>query len=249
MDFPAVAFILSLALLALAVRVGDYLRRRAGEANDDRRADTALLLSAILTLLFLIIGFSFSMAVNRYDLRKNCEQAEAIAIGTLYSRADLLTAEDAAKVQLLLRKYLEQRTSFYTERTSGRAAEISVDTVRLQSRLWSTIRPAIAAIPAPLMGLLVSGMNDVVNSQRSSQAAWLNRIPVAAWILMIGTGTGCCWLIGYRARRTDWLAFLVVPVAVSVSCFLIADLDSPRGGAIRVTPQNLSNLSQSLSER
>jgi hypothetical protein len=228
MDFPAVVFILSLALLTVAVGVGDGLRRRAVEANEDRRADTALLLSAILMLLFLIIGFSFSMAVNRYDLRKNCEQSEAIAIGTLYSRADLLTPGDAAKVQLLLRKYLEQRISFYTVRTSGRAAEISVDTVRLQAELWSTIRPAIAAIPPPLTGLLVSGMNDVVNSQLSSQAAWFNRIPVAAWILMIGIGTGCCWLIGYRARRSDWLAFLVVPIAASASCYLIADLDSPR---------------------
>jgi hypothetical protein len=96
------------------------------------------------------------------------------------------------------------------------------------------------------MGLLVSGMNDVINSQRSTQAAWLNRIPVAAWALMGIIGIGCCWLIGYRARRTDWLAFLVVPVAVSICFFLIADLDSPRGGAIRVTPQNLSSLSQSL---
>jgi hypothetical protein len=96
------------------------------------------------------------------------------------------------------------------------------------------------------MGLLVTGVNDVVNSQRSTQAAFLNRIPVAAWALMVAIGIGCCWLIGYRARQTDWLAFQVVPIAVSVSLFLIADLDSPRGGAIRVTPLNLSSVSQSL---
>jgi hypothetical protein len=94
------------------------------------------------------------------------------------------------------------------------------------------------------MGLLVSGMTDVINSQRSSQAAWLNRIPVAAWALMTIIGMGSCWLIGYRARRTDWLALLIVPIAVSVCFFLIADLDSPTGGAIRVTPQNLSSLLQ-----
>ena len=96
------------------------------------------------------------------------------------------------------------------------------------------------------MGLLVSGMNDVINSQRSSQAAWLNRIPVTAWALMAIIGIGCSWVIGFRWRRTDWHAFLVVPVTVSVCFFLLADLDSPRGGAIRVTPQNLSSLSQSL---
>jgi hypothetical protein len=186
------------------------------------------------------------MAVGRYDLRKACEQAEAIAIRTEYARADLLAPADAAKVQKLLREYLDQRILFYTTRGSGRASEITAETVRLQTELWSTIRPALAAVPPPLMGVVVTGMDDVANSQRITQATWLNRVPVAAWALMTFIGIGCCWLIAYRARRTDWLAFMIVPIAVAVCFFLIADLDSPRGGAVRVAPVNLMSLSQSL---
>jgi len=63
---------------------------------------------AILTLLALTVGFSFSMAVSRYDLRKNYEEAEANAIGTEYVRADLLPAEDVARVRDLIRKWLDQ---------------------------------------------------------------------------------------------------------------------------------------------
>ena len=207
MNYPLLVSVVSLALLVLATRVGDALRKRAGVPKEDERANPAPCSARVLTLLFFIIGFSFSMAISRYDLRKTCEQAEAVAIGTEYSRADLLAPADAAKVQTLLKKYLDQRVLFHTTRNSGRASEIAADTVRLQTELWSTLRPAIAAVPPPLMGLLVSGMNDVINSQRSSQAAWLNRIPVAAWALMTAIGIGCCWLIGYRARRTDWLAF------------------------------------------
>ena len=246
MDFPLLVLVTSFALMVVSTWVGDALRKRAGVLTEDQLTDNGRLLGAVLTLLFFIIGFSFVMAISRYDLRKTCEQAEAISIGTEYSRADLLAPADAAKVQKLLKRYLDQRMLFYTTRSPARASEIAADTVRLQAELWSTLRPAIPAVPAPLMGVLVSGMNDVINSQRSSQAAWLNRIPVAAWALMAVIGIGCCWLIGYRARRTDWLAFLVVPVAVSVCFFLIADLDSPRGGAIRVAPQNLSSLSQFL---
>jgi len=247
MSFPLLVFATSFAVMVLSTWAGNALRKRAGVPKEDERNDTApLLMSAILTLLFFIIGFSVWMAISRYDLRKNCEQAEAIAIGREYSRADLLAPADAAKVQTLLKRYLDQRMLFYMTRSPGRASEITADTVRLQTELWSTIRLAIAAVPAPLMGLLVSGMNDVIDSQRSSQAAWLNRIPIAAWTLMATIGIGCCWVIGYRARRTDWLAFLIVPAAVSICFFLIADLDSPRGGAIRVTPQNLSSLSQSM---
>jgi hypothetical protein len=90
----------------------------------------------------------------------------------MYSRADLLAPADSAKVQMLLKRYLDQRISFYTIRSPGRASEITADTVRLQTELWSALRPALAAVPPPLMRLLVSGTNDVINSQRASQAAW-----------------------------------------------------------------------------
>jgi len=216
-------------------------------APDDPRHETAgLLASAILTLLFLLIGFSFSMAINRYDLRKTCEQADAVAIGTMYSRADLLAPADAAKVQALLRKYVDRLILLYSVPGADRAVEVRAEVVRLQSELWATLLPALAAVPAPLMGALVQGMNDVVSAQRSSQAAWRNRIPVGAWALIIAISIGSCFLIGFRARRTDWLAFMVVPVAAAISFFLIAELDSPRGGMIRVTPLNLSDLAQML---
>ena len=65
--------------------------------------------NATLTLLALLIGFSFSMAISLYDQRKNYEEAEANAIGTEFGRADLLPAGDSAKVRDLLRKYLDRR--------------------------------------------------------------------------------------------------------------------------------------------
>jgi hypothetical protein len=246
MNYPLLVSIAVFVLMLLSTRIGSALGKRAASPKEDGPSDSGPLLTSSLTLLFLLVGFSFSMAINRYDLRKNCEQAEAIAIGTAYSRADLLAPADAAKVQALLKSYLDQRMLSYTTRSPGRASKIATDTARLQAEIWSALRPALGAVPAPLMGVLVTGVNDMTNSQRSSQAAWLNRIPIAAWALMAIIGIGCCWLVGYRARKTNWLAFLIIPIAVSVSFFLIADLDSPRGGAIRVAPRNLSSLAQSL---
>jgi hypothetical protein len=247
MNYPPIVFVTTFALMALSTWVGDKLRKRAGIAKDDPRHETAgLLASAILTLLFLLIGFSFSMAINRYDLRKTCEQTEAIAIGTMYSRADLLAPADAAKVQALLREYLDQLVLLYTARSTDHARAVRADVIRLQAELWATLRPALAPVPPPLLGALVQGLNDVVSAQRSTQAAWQNRIPVGAWALIIAISIGSCFLIGFRARRTDWLAFMVVPVAAATSFFLIAELDSPRGGIIRVTPGNLTSLVQSL---
>ena len=98
------------------------------------------------------------------------------------------------------------------------------------------------------MALAVAGMNDVLNSQGYTQAAWWNRIPVSAWGLMILIGIFCNLLIGYGARHAEShrFLFLVLPLVVSISFFLIADIDSPRGGVIQVRPQNLDSLAQSL---
>ncbi len=88
-------------------------------------------------------------------------------------------------------------------------------------------------------------MNDVLNSEGYTQAAWWNRIPFEAWVLLAAIAIGCNLMIGYGARRTSTL-FIVLPLAVSISFFLIADIDSPRGGVIQVRPQNLVRLGQTL---
>jgi hypothetical protein len=112
------------------------------------------------------------MAVSRYDQRKNYEEAEANAIGTEYVRADLLPAADAARVGELLRAYLDQRVLFYTPRAASQLRQIDTHTAQLQSELWSTVQARGAAQPTPIVALAVAGMNDVLNSQGYTQAAW-----------------------------------------------------------------------------
>jgi hypothetical protein len=246
-DYPFLALVVSFGALWLAAEIGNALRNRVGPLKEEDRDDFNIVQGATLTLLGLLIGFSFSMAISRYDQRKIYEEAEANAIGTEYVRADLLPAGNAAEVRELLRKYLDQRLLFYTTRDPRQLAKVNADTWELQSKLWSAARAPAASQPTPIVALAISGMNDVLNSQGYTQAAWWNRIPRAAWLLMVAIAFGCSLLIGYGARRTDRRIFLIMPIAVSISFFLIADIDSPRRGTIRVAPQNLLSLSQSLS--
>ncbi len=246
MNFPLLVFAMSFLLLSLAAAVGDIVRSKIHPLVEEERDDFGIILGATLTLLGLLIGFSFSMAISRYDQRKNYEEAEANAIGTEYVRADLLAPGARARVRELLKMYLDERVLFYTTRDRGRVAKINTDTAGLQNELWAAVQPAAAAQPTPLAALVISGMNDVLNSQGYTQAAWWNRIPIAAWALMTAIALCCNLLIGYGARRRDWHIFLILPIAVSIAFFLIADIDSPRGGSIRIAPQNLISLSQSL---
>lgn len=248
MNYPVGVFALSLFLLWLSTHAGVLLQRMQHIPPEDRREDLGLIVSAALTLLGLLIGFSFSMAISRYDQRKNYEEAEANAIGTEYLRADLLPADDAAKVRLLLEKYLDERVLFYGTRDSAQLAQVNADTARLQSELWSAVKTPSAAEPTPPTVLVLAGMNDVLNSQGYTQAAWWNRLPIAAWGLMFLIAICCTLLVGtsmHNVHKGSGLA-VVLPLIVSISFFLIADIDSPGGGIIRIHPQNLVSLSQSL---
>jgi hypothetical protein len=104
---------------------------------------------------------------------------------------------------------------------------------------------AAKAQPTPVVALAVSGMNDVLNSQGYTQAAWWNRIPFAAWVMMGLIAIAANLMVGYGAHRRGAFLF-VLPIGVSISFLLIADIDSPRGGIIRVLPQNLLSMSQSM---
>jgi hypothetical protein len=247
LDAPLLLFILSMLFLETSVQTGAELRK-VRPLKEEERGYFGVVLTATLTLLGLLIGFSFSMSVSRYELRKNYEMAEANAIGTEYVRADLLSANDAARVRELLKKYADQRVLLY--RTSDQALRTTIirDTAGLQKELWTAIVPAVRAQPAPVATVVISGMTDVLNSQRSSQAAWWNRIPVAAWVLMAIIAVMCNVMVGYGAPMRNWRLFLITPLTASIAFLLIADIDSPRGGAIRVAPQNLSSLAQSLQQ-
>jgi hypothetical protein len=198
-------------------------------------------------LLGLIIGFTFSMATSRYDHRKILEEEEANAIGTEYARADLLPSADASRMRALLRDYTNERIAFYTSTDEEQLRRINVSIAKLQNELWAVVQGPAAAQPTPIMALVVKGMNDVLNSQGYTQAAWWNRIPSSAWDLMAGIAICCNLLLGYAARRRrEIVLLLILPLVVSISFMLIADIDSPRGGFILVSPQNLMSLAGSL---
>ncbi len=246
-DRPLILFVIVGIVLWLAARCGARVSRRY-PLDQEMRQDFNILLGAVLTLLALIIGFSFSLAAGRYDQRKNLEEAEANAIGTEYSRTDLLAATDGAKLRGLLKSYLDQRILFYAASGDAPLAEINARTAKLQTELWAAAVGPAAAMPTPITALVVSGMNDVLNSQSYTQAAWWNRIPTSAWSLMIVIAICSNLLGGYGAHSvvTAKRLLFIFPLFVAITLGFIADIDSPRHGIIRVQPQNLISLASSL---
>jgi hypothetical protein len=246
LDYPIIILAGSLLIFWGSTWIGGSFRKRQGNLTEDIIEDFKFVLNATLALLGLIIGFTLLMAVNRYDQRKTREEEETNSIGTEYLRANLLPAADSARVHSLLKNYLDQRVLHYESRNKEEVREIDAQTARLQAEMWSAVVAPAAAQPTPVAPLILAGMNEVLDSQGYAEAAWRNRIPIAVWTLQITISIFCNLLIGYSAHGRSAFLFLVLPIALSITFFLMADIDSPRGGVIRVHPQNLGSLVESL---
>jgi len=224
-DHPPILLATAVVGLCGAAFLGDLLRRTVRPVQNDERADLDLVLTATLTLLGLLLGFTFSMAVSRYDQRKNHEAAETNAIATEYRRADLIR--------------------YYRNGEVGTGV-VDQELLVLQGSLWSAAAATGNAHRDPVSALVVSGMDDVFTSRGTTRAAWLNRFPTGAWVLLATTALVVTLLLGYRERRTDPVVLTVLPLVLSIALFLIADIDSPREGLIRVAPINLLQLSDTM---
>lgn len=245
---PVPAFLVTFLGLALAAwlaatRCGS-LRQEAVRLN--REFDVVQ--GATLTLLGLIVGFTFSMALDRYEERKGLESAESAAISAAWLRADLLPAEDTQKVRALLLQYLDSRIAYLSTRMPSRIREALAGSRQLQAEMWAAVTAHAKANPTSLTTLAVSGIGDVVTSAGNSEAAWNNRIPGTAWLLMAAMAVFATLLVGIGLDEGHGFSrmLLVLPLVIATAFFLIADVESPRMGIIRVVPDNLVALSLSL---
>ena len=250
LNHPFVAFAFTFFVCAASVWFGNAALSKYRTKDSETASDLGIIQTATLTLLGLIIGFTFSMAIDRHDQREILEESEANAIGTEYLRSDLLPAQTASAVKVLLNSYLDQRILFYSKQDQETVKEITRQTRELQNALWNEILPAARTQPNVMTALVVSGMNDVLNSQGYTQAAWWNRIPFTAWGLMGAIALCSNLLVGFGARNfsNNIALFMIFPFVIAVSFFLIADIDSPRGGIIKIEPRNLIHLKNSLNQ-
>ena len=248
-DHPAVFFVATFSLLVVSARIGVLANTRGHKLASADRAEFDLVRNAMFTLLGLMVGFTISMAVSRYDLRKSYEEAEANAIGTEYLRLDLLSPETTAAARALLRTYVDERIAFYRDRDPNRQEKTDAATMETMNALWAAIMPEAKTRQTPTDALVASGMTDVLNSQGYTLAAWRNRLPVEVWMLLLVIAAGCNFLIGFGAERLSPVTHAILPVTAALAFLLIADVEGPRNGFVRVGPVNLEDIAAAMHEK
>jgi len=243
--------LLLLSALTVAVALGfaaqSRLQRMAG-AGIEPTPGGAHLLSAVLGLLALLLGFSFSMAMDRYDTRRQLVIEEANALGTTWLRVQLLEEPDRALMSDLLRRYVDARLVW-----SNSTAESppGVGTVVLQQQLWAATGVALRSDNPPLLTRgVMDSLNESIDLASARTAARAAHIPdYVQWLLLVYAVLSMAMLgtvLGSSLKlHLPQTALLLV--LLTLAHLIVLDLDRPRAGSIQVSQQPMEDLRQSIN--
>jgi hypothetical protein len=239
------AAVLILVLLSIegGFRLGQY-----GRGRSEKEGPVGAMVGATLGLLAFFLAFTFGMAAERFDARRLIVLDEANAIGTTYLRAGILP-ERRDEIRALLRDYVDVRLE--TVR-SGNVAEGVRRSENIQDRLWAQAVALGTENPNSIVvGLFIQSLNEVIDLHtKRLTAAVRNRIPTVIWFALLVVAAIALATMGYHAGLAGTRrSFAVIAVAVTFSAviLLIADLDRPQEGALKVSQQALVDLRQSMN--
>jgi hypothetical protein len=233
--FFAVGLFLGMLLL---FEVGRRLRTKELRTHHENEPGLGEVEAAIFGLFGLLVAFTFSGAMQRFDAHRSLIAEEANTIGTAYLRLDLLPSDVQPVLRGLFRSYLDARLGVYRKLPDVQAS--SADRARaksLQSQIWSE---AVAASALPgarpdAAKLLLPALNEMIDITTTRLMAGQSHPPATVFILLFVLGLGCSLFAGYGtvSSRRRWLHILGFSVVTGITVYVILDIEYPRQGLIR----------------
>jgi hypothetical protein len=210
--------------------------------------------AAVFALLGLLLAFTFSGAASRFENRRHLINTEANAIGTAYLRLDLLAADAQPELRQLFRTYVENRASVYSDANDEAATRAKLAAgAALQQQIWTkSVNASQQSGAAPQAGiLLLPALNDMIDITTTRVSASQNHPPMVVFLLLAVLGFLGALLVGYATstnKKRGWLHTLVFAAILSLTAYVIVDLEYPRLGFIRVdvADQLLRELRESM---
>ena len=203
--------------------------------------------AALLGVLALLLGFTFSLALQRLDSRSEAVGNEANAIGTAWLRSQFLAPPLDAEAQALLRAYVDLRVKEgHVSMVDRERPGLVADAARTQDALWLLARKAVRDDPDEVRtGLFVEALNDTFDAFGNRENALRRHVPEVVVLLMFATFLMVCISIGYAAGiagyRTSLVTYVMVALIVLL-VFLIIDIDRPRRGLVVIDHRALVDL-------
>lgn len=239
--------VISLVVLWLGILIGIWFRSIRTEVVESESKMLTVLEGALLTLFGLLMGFTFSMAVSRYDLRKQLVVTEANAIGTTWLRTATLTEPTRTEEQTLLREYIRERVLYHQEFSRREDLGETMDQIdKLQGRLWAVASNYAIERRDTITSLYLQTLNRTIDVEGERVAADENRIPMGAWAILLFVGFVSTIVVGTKVGPRAWILQAVLPVVLAITMAMTMDLDSPRFGLIRIDQAPLEKVAQTM---
>jgi hypothetical protein len=251
---PLLICLVLMGVLLAAVEIGFWEKGRVRGGSDSiERTDIALILGAVLTLLALMLGFTYAMSESRFETRRQLVVDEANAIGTTYLRAKALPEPRSSEIQELLRQYVGLRVKIVNiaDATPEKIREVDNLTKQLHSSIWLHAAALARESPNPIVSVFLQSVNEMIDLHTKRLAAFRNRVPFSIYLVLFIVSAITLCLVGYyfgtgRQKRRILSAMLALLVATVM--WLILDLDHPARGLIKTSQQSLIDLSQDLGQ-
>ena len=245
---------MNLTLIALLTAAGLFLGmllflemgRRIGVTRLSHNPDEGLAKGAnaaegaVFGLLGLLIAFTFSGAATRFEDRRHLITEEANAVGTAYLRIDLLPSDVQPEVRELFRRYLDLRIDTFRklESKENTIAQLK-ETENLQKQIWTKAITAVKRPDAPPSAamLVLTALNQMIDITTTRLTATQNHPPLIIFFLLTGLTFISALLVGYSTsdnKERDWLHPVIFALIMSLSVYVIVDIEFPRLGLIRI---------------
>lgn len=240
--------------LLLAIELGYRYGLNHKEASSDGlKSQINAIQGALLGILALLLGFTFSLALQRYDRRAEAVVDEANAIGTAYLRAEMLPEAVREEVRTGLRQYLDLRvnaSSVALDQQATRAALMATAKRTLDSLWKDSVTAATESSNPVIVGLFVQALNEVIDSHGRRDAALDRHVPEVVLFLLYGTFLMTGVIVGYASgiagHRASFITYILVTLIVFL-VFIIIDLDRPRRGLIQIDQKSMLDLQKGMA--
>ena len=227
-------FVLILIFLELGRRLGVKRLNVPGA-----RAGVGVVDGSVYALVALLIGFTFNGAASRFDNRRELVGETANVAGTTWQRIDMLPPELQPPVRDGMRRYLDALIASYSD-PAGSKEPLRQGTAltKAQDEVWAS---AVAAVSTQAgeraRMLLLPSMNELFGAVEKERLARAIHPPRLIYILLaLATMIGAVF-IGYAiatAEKRNWLYMVGVAGTIASATYVVAELEYPRLGRVRV---------------
>ena len=247
-------FVLTVAVVVFVIRVGMFFgQRRSRRPDHETEAPVGTIIAASLGLLAFMLAFTFGIAAQIFQTRRQLLLDEVNAIGTTYLRAGLLNEPHSSDMRRLLYEYVDLRVNLAKENLAKKPVRFQDAITRadmLQDQMWAhAVALSDADRSSVIDGLFVNSLNNMIDLQTSRVTAAFYRIPRMIWYAIYIITILSMFMVGYQSglsSKSNFVIGIIMVLTFSTVLLLIVDLDRSTEGSFMLDQRPMLQLHRKM---